>query len=59
MKRISQEIIEAYEYNSFAEFEEHYEQMLKEGYKPHSATCNPKLYQNFDLDSYFAQYYRK
>lgn len=57
MKRVMQEIIEAYKYNSFAEFEEHYKQMLKEGYKPNSDSCKPEYYfNNHDMDSYFAQY---
>lgn len=59
MKRISQEIIEVYRYNSFDEFNDHYNQMLKEGYVPNSDSCKPEFFHNHDLNSYVIQYSKK
>ena len=59
MKRIIQEIKEAYVYNSFSEFSEHYEQMLKEGYEPNSDSCTPEYYHNHDMDNYYALYNKR
>ena len=59
MKRVVQEITEVYKYNSFAEFEEHYAQMLKEGYEPNCDTCKPNYYYNHDMDSYISQYNKR
>jgi len=59
MKRVAQEIVEVYKYNSFAEFEEHYAQMLKEGYEPNSDSCKPEYYYNHYMDSYVSQYNKR
>jgi len=59
MKRVNQEIIEEYVYDTFEEFEKHYEEMIKEGYKPNSDSCKPDFFHNHDMDSYYAQYYKR
>lgn len=59
MRRVVQEIVEIYRYDSFAEFKEHYEQMLKEGYVPSSDSCKPEFFYNHDMDSYVIQYSKR
>lgn len=59
MKQVAAELMEAYIYDSYVEFVEHYSKMLDNGFRPNSESSRPTYYTNTDLDSYYAQYYKK
>lgn len=59
MKRVVLEIKECYEYNSYKEFTEHYNEMINMGFEPNSDSSKPNYYTNLEMKSYLAEYYKR
>ena len=59
MKRVVFEIRECYENKSYDEFVQHYSEMINMGFKPNSDSSRPNYYTNLEMDSYFAEYYKR
>lgn len=59
MKQVVVEIREAYTYETYTEFVQHYATMILRGFKAISESSRPDYYVNSDMPEYFAEYSKK
>ena len=59
MKQVAVETREAYTYETYDEFVQHYSTMILRVFKACSESSRPNYYVNHDMPEYFAEYYKK